>query len=181
MLSQMLESARQADAQLIAPLAPADRQCLGDVLGRVTAEPSGALPEPLDRLTGFALERAARRLRAQREQAMRELDLEPRCVRMLLPLDSMQPCTQEQLAARLGVTSPTIVQPIDELHQSGLITRERNRGDRREHRLQLTAGGRAYLAKALAAEDDAQDRLDRHLGTAETTHLNTMLTQIVTA
>lgn len=181
MLDGLLESARRADARLMAPLTPADERHLSTLLGRITAESARALPESLRRLTGFMLGRAARLLRVQREQAMREAGLEPRCVRMLVPLDSMQPCTQERLATRLGVTSPTIVQSVDELHQSGLITRDRNPGDRREHKLQLTASGRAYLAMALAAEDDAQRQLGRQLGTAEITSINAMLTQIITA
>ncbi len=70
---------------------------------------------------------------------------------------------------------------VDELHDSGLITRDRNPGDRREHVLQLTSEGHAYLSRALAAEDGAQERLAARLGTAETGRLNELLTQIITA
>jgi DNA-binding MarR family transcriptional regulator len=181
MLGMMLESARQADARLLAPLPPADQVPLNSALGRIGEEPTWRPPAALGELTGFLLGRAARRLRAQREQAMRELGIEPRCVRMLVPLDSAQPCTQEQLASRMGVTSPTIMPSVDELHDSGLITRDRNPGDRREHVLQLTGEGRAYLSRALKAEDDAQERLAARLGPAETGRLNALLTLIITA
>jgi DNA-binding MarR family transcriptional regulator len=181
MLGTMLESARQADARLLAPLTPADQGQLNSALGRIAPEPTERPPGALGELTGFLLGRAARRLRAQREQAMRELGLEPRCVRMLVPLDSAQPCTQEQLASRMGVTSPTIMPSVDELHDSGLITRDRNPGDRREHVLQLTSDGRAYLSRALTAEDDAQERLAARLDPAETGRLNALLTLIITA
>jgi DNA-binding MarR family transcriptional regulator len=181
MLGMMLESARQADARLLAPLPPADQVPLNSALGRIAAEPAWRPPTALGELTGFLLGLAARRLRAQREQAMRELGIEPRCVRMLVPLDSAQPCTQEQLALRMGVTSPTIMPSVDELHDSGLITRDRNPGDRREHVLQLTGEGRAYLSRALTAEDDAQERLAARLGPAETGRLNALLTLIITA
>jgi DNA-binding MarR family transcriptional regulator len=180
-LEAMLESARQADARLLAPLTPADQGRLNSALGRIAAEPTGRPPGALGELTGFLLGQAARRLRAQREQAMRELSLEPRCVRMLVPLDSVQPCTQEQLASRMGVTSPTIMPSVDELHDAGLITRDRNPEDRREHMLQLTSEGRAYLSRALTAEDDAQERLAARLGPKETGHLNALLTLIITA
>jgi DNA-binding MarR family transcriptional regulator len=180
-LDAMLESARRADARLLAPLTPADQGRLNSALGQVAPEPAGRPPGALGELTGFLLGQAARRLRAQREQAMRELSLEPRCVRMLVPLDSAQPCTQEQLAARMGVTSPTIMPSVDELHDSGLITRDRNPGDRREHVLQLTSEGRAYLSRALTAEDGAQERLAAQLGPAETDRLNALLTLIITA
>lgn len=180
-LRTMLASALWADARLLAPLSPPDQRRLNSALGRIAPEPTGRPPAALGELTGFLLGRAARRLRAQREQAMRELGLEPRCVRMLVPLDSAQPCTQEQLASRMGVTSPTIIPSVDELHDSGLITRDRNPGDRREHVLQLTSDGRAYLSRALTAEDDAQEQLAARLGPAETGRLNALLTQIITA
>jgi DNA-binding MarR family transcriptional regulator len=180
MLGTMLASARRADDRLLAALSPADRGQLNSALERIAAEPAKRPPEALSELTGFLLGRAARRLRAQREQAMRELSLEPRCVRMLVPLDSAQPCTQEQLATRMGVTSPTIMPSVDELHDSGLITRDRNPGDRREHVLRLTGEGRAYLSRALTAEEHAQEGLAARLGPAETGRLNALLTLIIT-
>ncbi len=109
---------------------------------------ASTLPGSLTGLAGFLLGRASRLLRGQREEAMRSLGLEPRCVRMLVPLDSAQPCTQEQLARRRDLTSPTIVQSVDELHDSGLITRDRNPGDRREHVLQLTGVAAALTSAA---------------------------------
>src|SRR5262249_35542439 len=102
MLRTLLASALWADARLLAPLTPPDQQRLKGALGQIAAEQAGTPPKALGELTGFLLGQAARRLRAQREQAMRELSLEPRCVRMLVPLDSAQPCTQEQLASRMG-------------------------------------------------------------------------------
>jgi DNA-binding MarR family transcriptional regulator len=178
-LAVMLTAAREADSALLAPLSAAQRQRLENALLQLLPDLAGTLPASLTSLAGFLLGRASRLLRGQREDAMRGLGLEPRCVRMLVPLDSAQPCTQEQLARRMDVTSPTIVQSIDELHDSGLITRDRNPGDRREHVLQLTDDGRDYLTRALTAEDSAQDLLATRLGADEITHLNESLTLIV--
>lgn len=178
-LATMLESARQADQALTAPLTGAERQRLNDSLRLIAPDEPGQLPESLTSQTRFRLDRASRRLRGERESAMRRLGLKPRCVRMLVPLDSVQPCTQERLAARLGVTSPTIIAAIDELAASDLIRRSRNPADRREHQLTLTPYGEAYLGKALQAEDLAQDRVTSLLGTAETTGLNDLLTRIL--
>jgi DNA-binding MarR family transcriptional regulator len=179
-LTQMQDAVRRAEQALTARLTPAGHRRLNELLRLVIADLPAVLPESLTSRTGFLLDRASRRLRAQRENAMRGLGLEPRCVRMLLPLDSAQPCTQERLASRLGVTSPTIMQAIDDLHSAGLISRDRNPADRREHQLRLTRGGQAYLAEALKAEDSAQLQLAGVLGGAETAELNELLTLIVT-
>jgi DNA-binding MarR family transcriptional regulator len=179
-LAGMQEAASRANQSLTAPLGGAGHRRLNELLRLIAPEEPGTLPESLTSQAGFLLDRASRRLRGEREKAMRRLGLEPRCVRMLVPLDSAQPCTQEHLAALLGVTSPTIIAAIDELHASGLILRGRNPADRREHQLTLTPGGEAYLGKALQAEDHAQDRLASLLGTAETTELNDLLTRIAT-
>ena len=181
LLAAMLTAARQADGALMAPLSAAQRQWLKNALLQLLPDLAGTLPGSLTSLAGFLLDRANRWLRRQREDAMRGLGLEPRCVRMLVPLDSAQPCTQEQLARRMDVTSPTIVQSVDELHDSGLITRDRNPEDRREHMLRLTVDGRDYLTRALTAEDNAQDLLAARLGTDEIAHLNETLTLIVNA
>jgi DNA-binding MarR family transcriptional regulator len=98
---------------------------------------------------------------------------------MLAALDSAQPCTQERLAGCMGVTGPTIVTAVDELHSAGLIHRDRNPADRREHVLRLTPYGEAYLTTALRAEDSAQARLAAALGTAEVTQLNGLLSAVL--
>jgi len=181
LLAAMQTAARQADGALMAPLSAAQREWLKNALLQLSPDPAGALPVSLTSLAGFLLGRANRWLRGRREDAMRGLGLEPRCVRMLVPLDSAQPCTQEQLARRMDLTSPTILQCVDELHESGLITRDRNPEDRREHMLRLTEDGRDYLTRALTAENSAQDLLAARAGAAEIAQLNESLTQIVNA
>lgn len=180
-LAALRTAAGQADDALLAPLNAAQRQWLTNALLRLLPDPAGTLPDSLTSLAGFLLGRAHRWLRGQRYDAMRGLGLEPRCVRMLVPLDSAQPCTQEQLARRMDVTSPTIIPSVDELYDSGLISRDRNPVDRREHVLRLTDDGRDYLTRALTAEDNAQDLLAVRLGADEITHLNETLTLVVNA
>jgi DNA-binding MarR family transcriptional regulator len=180
-LEQMRDSACAAETKLAAALPPAGQQRLNDLLRPIIADLIADLPESLTGQTGFLLEYAHRRLRGQRVQAMRAHGIEPRCAAMLATLDSAQPCTQERLAARMGVTSPTIVQAIDDFHAAGLILRDRNPADRREHVLQLTTAGERYLAAALKAEDSAQRELTRLLGDADVTELNALLTAFVSA
>ncbi|MEV4188973.1 MarR family transcriptional regulator [Streptosporangium canum] len=179
-LEEMRGSVRSAGETLAAPLGPAGHRRLHELLRQIIPDLIDALPRSVTGQTGFLLDRVSRRLRGQREQALRGLGIEPWCVRMLVALDSAQPCTQERLAGCMGVTGPTIVQAIDDLHSAGLILRDRNPADRREHVLRLTPEGERYLAEALKAEDGAQRDLADLLGEAEATELNALLTALVT-
>ena len=181
LLAALLAAASQVDGVLLAPLSAAQRKRLDDDLLRLLPDLADTLPSSLTSVVAGLLVRASRLLRGQREDAMRRGGLEPRCVRTLVPLDSAQPCTQEQLARRMDVTSPTIVQFVDELHDSGLITRDRNPGDRREHVLRLTGDGSDYLSRALTAEENAQSALAARLGPDEITRLNESLTLVINA
>jgi DNA-binding MarR family transcriptional regulator len=56
--------------------------------------------------------RAHLRLREHAGHALRSLGIEPRHFGMLTALAGAEPCSQQRLAARLGVSGPAIVQTI---------------------------------------------------------------------
>jgi DNA-binding MarR family transcriptional regulator len=178
-LKRMRESVGGAELTFTAAVGDAGARRLTQLLGMIVPELSGGVPSWLAAQSWFLLDHATGRLRRRRELAMRAIGLEPRCVGMLVALDSAQPCTQERLAERMGVTGPTIVSAVDELHSAGLIYRDRNPADRRAHVLRLTPGGEEYLAAALKAEDGAQRDLSTALGPAETAELNTLLMTVL--
>jgi DNA-binding MarR family transcriptional regulator len=167
------------DRAIVAPLGPAGPHRLRALLAAAVPDLAATLPAVLADETGFLLARVAWRLRGLRERALRAWHIEPRCVGVLVGLDGVQPCTQERLAARLGVAGPTIVQVVDDLDRHGLITRERDPGDRRAHVLRLTPAGRDYLDASLRAEDVAQRELAAELGEAATAELNGLLTAML--
>lgn len=76
-LERMREAGRQADRTLTASLPTAGQRSLNEFLRRIATEEPGTLPESLTSQTGFLLGRASRRLRGEREKAMRRLCLEP--------------------------------------------------------------------------------------------------------
>jgi DNA-binding MarR family transcriptional regulator len=178
-LERMRESVGRADRAFTAAAGEAGARRLTRLLALIVPELSGAVPESLAAGSWFLIDHATGRLRRHRELAMRAIGLEPRCVGMLVALDSAQPCTQERLAERMGVTGPTIVPAVDELHSAGLIHRDRNPADRRAHVLRLTPGGEEYLGAALTAEDSAQRDLAAALGPAETAELNALLMTVL--
>jgi DNA-binding MarR family transcriptional regulator len=178
-LERMRKSAAGAQDVFAAAVGPAGFRRLAELLRLIVPDLVRTLPQAVTAEFFFLVDHAATRLRKQREQAMRGIGLEPRCVGMLVSLDSAQPCTQERLAECMGVTGPTIVQVVDELHAAGLIYRDRNPSDRRAHVLRLTSSGEDYLDVALQAEEGAQAELAASLGTDEVTELNALLTAIL--
>lgn len=178
-LAQLREAAAWTDESGVLPLTAPQRQRLRELLTAIIPDLVQALPASVTERTGFLLAHAFRRLRGRREEALVEAGLKPRCVAMLVTLDSAQPCTQEQLAGVMGVTSPTIVASVDELHASGLILRDRNPADRREHVLRLTRDGEVYLASAMTAEDGAQQGLADQVGAAWIAELNLLLSTML--
>lgn len=177
-LEHMRASVAESEAGLTAVLGPGGACRLAELLAPVVPDLIQVLPQLVTAQVSFLLDSTAARLRRRRELAMRDAGLEPRCVAMLIALESAQPCPQERLADRMGVAGPTIVPAVDELHSAGLIARDRNPADRRAHILRLTPDGESYLTTALAAEDGVQRELAVLVGPARITELNALLTTL---
>jgi DNA-binding MarR family transcriptional regulator len=183
---RITDAGRAALPRLHAAATTAERQLaiprrLNELLRLVVPDLVDTLPAELTARTAFLLDHVSQQLRARSEQALTSRGMKPRCVRMLVALDATQPCTQERLAGAMSVAAPTIVGALDELHVNGLIERNRNPSDRREHVLRLSTDGRNYLSDARHAEDTEQERLAGLLGAKETLELNTLLAAIVTS
>lgn len=64
---------------------------------------------------------------------------------LLCPLDD-GPLGLRELARAAGVSAPTATRMVDGLQERGIVTRERDAGDRRAVRIALTDAGRAAVA-----------------------------------
>lgn len=106
--------------------------------------------------------RLARQLRSQAPA-----DLSPSLLSALVTIERQGPIALGQLAAREGVTPPSITRMAATLEQRGLVRRETDSADRRVAYVSLTADGRrmvqrtrtrktAYLAKRLRHLSDAE-------------------------
>jgi DNA-binding MarR family transcriptional regulator len=179
-IAEMTRGAARGEAELTAALTPAERRRLVELLRRIVPDLVPGIPEDLTELSGFLIPRAHLRVRAQTAGALAELGLAPQQFGMLATLAAIQPCSQQRLAAALGVSGPAVVATMADLESGGLITRERNPDDRREYLLRLTPHGHQQLAAARAIVDQAQQRLARQLGAAGLGELNALLTKITT-
>jgi DNA-binding MarR family transcriptional regulator len=174
----MHRGAAGGDVALAAGLTAAEHRRLNELLRPLVPDLTGVLPESITSRTGFLIARAHHRLRERGGQALRSLGIEPRHFGVLTTLAAAQPCSQQQLAGRMGVSGPAVVQTIDELDRALLIVRERNPLDRREHVLRLTARGRDDLAQAKSALDEIQQEIAELLTEPGAAELNTLLGKV---
>jgi DNA-binding MarR family transcriptional regulator len=119
-LAEMLPRMARADAELTEPLSPAEHERLNALLRALIGEPPPALADR----TAFLISRASHRFHARVDA-----DLAPLGIRLLATharLAEGVP-SQRELADRLRVSTPVVVELIDELEARGLV--ERRRGD----------------------------------------------------
>jgi MarR family transcriptional regulator, organic hydroperoxide resistance regulator len=77
---------------------------------------------------------------------------------VLAELSGSAGVSHRELAARLGVAPATLTPVVDLLDAAGDLTRDRDRADRRVVRLSITEPGRARIAAASAAVEEAVAR-----------------------
>jgi DNA-binding MarR family transcriptional regulator len=176
-LALMHQAAGTGEAEITERLTRAEHRRLNDLLRRLLPDAANPPAQLLDR-TGFLIANTHVRERERASEALRGLDLELRQFGALSVLAGIQPCSQQRLAADMGVTGPAIVGLVDTLQTSGLIERTRNPDDRREHVLRVTSKGRDRLAAARRAVDDIQGSLADRLGPGGVDELNALLIKI---
>ncbi|MDB5716540.1 MAG: Transcriptional regulator, MarR family [Sphingomonadales bacterium] len=80
-------------------------------------------------------------------QRLQPTDLTPPQAGVLRQLAQAPGISQRALADALGLHAPRLVALIDDLHDRGLVARERDQTDRRNYALSLTADGRRALGE----------------------------------
>jgi DNA-binding MarR family transcriptional regulator len=98
---------------------------------------------------------AMRRLRA----AHTAHNLKPRQFQILGLLHDHGGLAQRELVQTMDVDPSILVTLLNPLEADGLVTRERDRGDRRRHLVALTPAGEKHLASAARAQKDTEDAL----------------------
>ena len=100
------------------------------------------------------------------QNAMRELraahtavGVTPRQFQLLGLLHDDGPLSQRELGETMGIDPSILVTMLNPLEESGFVTRERERADRRRHIVRITAAGRKRLTQAARAQREAEDAL----------------------
>lgn len=86
--------------------------------------------------------------------------------------------SQQTIGEHLRIDRTTMVAMIDELEQTGLVKRERNRQDRRAYAITLTPRGRARQKRGAEELDGARDEFFAPLSRTEREHFFEMLQRL---
>ena len=86
-------------------------------------------------------------------------NLKPRQFQILGLLHDHGGLAQGELVQKMGVEPSILVTLLNPLEADGLVSRERDPGDRRRHLVTLTPAGEQHLADAARAQREAEDAL----------------------
>jgi MarR family transcriptional regulator, transcriptional regulator for hemolysin len=95
--------------------------------------------------------------------------------RVLLALESTERRTQGELAEAIGVRQPTLTHHLDGLERAGLVTRQRDPGDRRVQVVSVTEPGRQLFLRLRRTAAAFDGRLRAGLDDGEVTRLRELL------
>lgn len=90
-------------------------------------------------------------------------------------------CSQVQLAMLAGITGPSLVGIIADLEARGLLSRERDRADRRRNMVVLTQAGREKMDTLFAAVTAIEQPVREALGAADMARLIALLDMALAA
>ncbi len=130
---------------------------------RRSAQPAIAL-DALDTHLGYFIRRAQIWVFGDFIRTLKRIDVSPAQYSVLVVTGANRGLSQAELAATLGIERARLVRLLHRLEYRGLIQRLPSAADGRRHELQLTAQGRALLARAKALAARHEKRLTRKLG-----------------
>jgi DNA-binding MarR family transcriptional regulator len=175
----MVPAVAKGEAELTARLRPAERRRLNALLRQLLPDLDERLPHPPQQRTGYLIIHADLRLRRRGDQVLTQVGLQMRHFSALVALEQTGRCTQQELAAQLGVTEAAMVQVIDDLQRQGLVERQRDPRDRRRYALLLTEPGKARLAQAQDVVEEVRAEVVELLGAQGDQELRDLLARMV--
>src|SRR3954454_9737603 len=117
---------------------------------------------------------AMRRLRA----AHTAHNLKTRQFQILGLLHDHGGLAQRELMQELNVDPSILVTLLNPLEADGLVSRERDRADRRRHLVALTRAGERHLASASRAQEETEDSLFASLDADQRQQLRALLVEL---
>jgi DNA-binding MarR family transcriptional regulator len=164
----------RAEGELTAALSPDEHARLNTLLRALIDEP----PPSLADRTGFLLSRAHHRFHERADAELSPLGIQIRHFGALNRLADGVP-SQRELADRLDVSGPVVVEMVDALEARGLVERRRDPADRRSNALHVTPAGREVVRSAAARLRAANHELTRPIGDAGDHELRSLLRKLL--
>jgi DNA-binding MarR family transcriptional regulator len=134
--------------------------------------------QPNESLT-YLLQKAAKQALHRLEADLADLDLNARQF-LLLALVERDHFSQQALAHKLGLDPTAVVKLVDQLEARGVLQRNRNASDRRQHRLTLTPSGHELFLQAAERQQKSERDFTRAIGTRRN-ELRTLLAETLAA
>ena len=132
-----------AEQTFTAALTAAERKRLVELLHGLVNPPESAMSRRL----GFLVAQAHHRFRVAADAVLQPHAIEVRHFGALTALADGAP-SQRELADRLRVSTPVVVEMVDALEAAGMVERRRDPGDRRSNALVVTGKGARTLESA---------------------------------
>jgi DNA-binding MarR family transcriptional regulator len=178
-LALLHRSLERGEAHLTQLLTSEEHRRLSAALHELLADDATVSIQGLGNRCGYLIARAHRMMFDRATAALEPLGLTPRDFGVLSALAAAQPCSQQQLAAILGVSAPAVLAFVDELESAGLVSRRRNAADRRAYDLTLTERGRLVLQKARSVAMELQAGIAKTLGPGADRDLRDLLSKVI--
>ncbi len=153
------------------------------MISDVTADPvaDGALSSgklALTRHSGFLLTRLGRVATRAYRSGMAPIGLNPRETYVLIHLRETGPVSQQALGCALEIDASNLVVLLNELEEGGLISRRRDREDRRRHVVEVSPAGSALIDQVMETAGQVEDQLFGALDEEERTILHDLLARV---
>lgn len=132
-------------------------------------KPALAAEDPLTRLPGYALRRAANAMMAELGARLAEVDLRISEASILLLIEGRDDMTSSAIGSTLDIRSANMVPLLNRLSKYGLI--EKLRLDGKSMAIVLTDKGQAKLAEVQAITDRFESDLLNRIPAAHRPHL----------
>jgi DNA-binding MarR family transcriptional regulator len=164
----------RSDDVYAANLSLAERARLIELLHALVAPPDSALSHRM----GFLIAQAHHRFRNRADEVLRPLGMEVRHFGALTALAGGVP-SQRELADRMGISGPVVVEMVDALEALGLVERRRDPSDRRSNALVVTEAGREALERATGELDAETAILTAPIGAEGNAELAALLRKLL--
>ena len=173
-LLEMLPTMAEAEAELGEKLDAAEIERLKTLLRPLI----GAAPDELTNRLGFLLSKAHHRFHDRADAELEPLGIQIRHFGALTALADGVP-SQRELADRLSVSTPVVVEMVDALEARGLVERRRDPSDRRSNALHVTEPGRQALNLAIERLSAANQELTAPIGIDGDRELRSLLRKLL--
>jgi DNA-binding MarR family transcriptional regulator len=173
-LTAMRPALERSEDALAANLSAAERARLVELLHALVQPP----PSEMSGRLGFLVTKAHHKFKAVADEILRPLGIEVRHFGALTSLAGGVP-SQRELADRLRISGPVVVEMVDALEAQGLVERRRDPADRRSNALVVTDAGQAALAQASKRLEQATRALVEPIGPAGEAELNALLKKLL--